>query len=242
MKPNRGAIRSIVAGLRAFTIISAGLFTLTALVFWQQTRLPDYPGGLGGTQTTGYGFQTPVGGDCSYIATTRYAKPHAENYPWQSEKVVDRAMAVQCTWSLGEESRLRLIVSRGYLQIAYCWFIPFDAPVTLGYRDLHLVRFYSGYAPDMHGLHSLVSDGSSTSLPPPPDLVGKGIRIHLLLVAFPFGVCAAVPLFRGPVRRWHRARRGLCVRCGYDLTGNISGVCSECGTWIPGAVPSSQAE
>jgi hypothetical protein len=26
--------------------------------------------------------------------------------------------------------------------------------------------------------------------------------------------------------------RGLptCVRCGYDLTGNVSGVCSECGT------------
>lgn len=27
-----------------------------------------------------------------------------------------------------------------------------------------------------------------------------------------------------------RARRGLCVKCGYDLTGNISGVCPECGT------------
>lgn len=32
---------------------------------------------------------------------------------------------------------------------------------------------------------------------------------------------------------WHRDRRcnrpGCCLRCGYDLTGNISGVCSECG-------------
>ena len=32
---------------------------------------------------------------------------------------------------------------------------------------------------------------------------------------------------------WHRDRQrirpGLCTRCGYDLTGNTSGVCSECG-------------
>ncbi len=32
---------------------------------------------------------------------------------------------------------------------------------------------------------------------------------------------------------WHRdrgwRRPGCCLRCGYDLTGNTSGVCSECG-------------
>jgi len=27
-----------------------------------------------------------------------------------------------------------------------------------------------------------------------------------------------------------RLRRGLCRSCGYDLTGNASGVCPECGT------------
>lgn len=242
MKPNRNVIRSIVAGLRVVAIISAGLFTLTAFVLWQQSRLPDYHDGLGGMQTTGSGFQTPVGGDCSYDAITLYAKRRTENGPWQPKKVVDRAMAVQCTWSLGEETRLRLIVSRGYLQIAYCWFIPFGAPMTQVYRDLHLVSFHSGYAPDMHGLRSIPSGGSSASLPPPPALVAKSIRMHLLLVAFLSGVCAAVPLLRGPVRRWHRARRGLCVRCGYDLTGNISGVCPECGTRIPGALPSSPVE
>lgn len=32
-----------------------------------------------------------------------------------------------------------------------------------------------------------------------------------------------------------RARRieGLCGKCGYDLRGNVSGVCPECGTEIP---------
>ena len=32
---------------------------------------------------------------------------------------------------------------------------------------------------------------------------------------------------------WRRDRRrqpGLCVKCGYDLRGNASGVCPECGS------------
>ena len=29
-------------------------------------------------------------------------------------------------------------------------------------------------------------------------------------------------------RRWRR-KHGLCVSCGYDLTGNVSGRCPECG-------------
>jgi len=31
-------------------------------------------------------------------------------------------------------------------------------------------------------------------------------------------------------KRRSRKKRGLCVNCGYDLTGNESGVCPECGT------------
>jgi len=31
------------------------------------------------------------------------------------------------------------------------------------------------------------------------------------------------------IRRLHRRRHNLCVRCGYDLRGNVSGVCTECG-------------
>ena len=38
-------------------------------------------------------------------------------------------------------------------------------------------------------------------------------------------------------RRW---RDGLCVHCGYDLTGNESGVCPECGTTTAG--PSRDSE
>jgi hypothetical protein len=31
------------------------------------------------------------------------------------------------------------------------------------------------------------------------------------------------------LRRQRRASRGQCIHCGYDLTGNMSGVCPECG-------------
>jgi hypothetical protein len=30
-----------------------------------------------------------------------------------------------------------------------------------------------------------------------------------------------------------RFRQGHCQHCGYDLTGNVSGVCPECGTAVP---------
>jgi len=39
----------------------------------------------------------------------------------------------------------------------------------------------------------------------------------------------------GPIWWWRRHRRrkaGLCFECGYDLTGNVSGICPECGTEI----------
>ena len=55
---------------------------------------------------------------------------------------------------------------------------------------------------------------------------------------FPFVLFSAYPIFafiRGPVRRWRRRRKGLCLKCGYDLTGNETGVCSECGTEVPNA-------
>jgi hypothetical protein len=38
------------------------------------------------------------------------------------------------------------------------------------------------------------------------------------------------------VLRWRWARRparGTCASCGYNLTGNVSGVCPECGKPLP---------
>jgi hypothetical protein len=64
----------------------------------------------------------------------------------------------------------------------------------------------------------------------------RTIRQRLLVVpAWP--VCAALatpPLAVGARRlaariRRRRLRPGHCPACGYDLTGNVSGVCPECG-------------
>jgi len=48
---------------------------------------------------------------------------------------------------------------------------------------------------------------------------------------------AAVPLLRLRRAPRNRRRRGGCAACGYNLTGNVSGVCPECGA-AAGAVPS----
>ena len=50
--------------------------------------------------------------------------------------------------------------------------------------------------------------------------------------AFPF-VVAVVAWYgwdRPTELRAARREKGLCSRCGYDLRGNVSGVCPECGT------------
>lgn len=52
---------------------------------------------------------------------------------------------------------------------------------------------------------------------------------------FPFvpaGLLACWPLFctgRGLIRLCRRRQHNHCRRCNYDLTGNISGTCPECG-------------
>jgi hypothetical protein len=42
----------------------------------------------------------------------------------------------------------------------------------------------------------------------------------------------AIAFVRGPFRRYRRRKKGQCVKCGYDLTGNVSGRCPECGERI----------
>jgi hypothetical protein len=68
---------------------------------------------------------------------------------------------------------------------------------------------------------------------PPTYRVDDTIRISILLISF---VLAFVPLghaglaYRRRARLW---RLGLCVGCEYDLSGNVSGVCPECGRPMP---------
>ncbi|MFQ5490581.1 MAG: hypothetical protein ACE5GE_07655, partial [Phycisphaerae bacterium] len=49
----------------------------------------------------------------------------------------------------------------------------------------------------------------------------------------PFALLAPYPVIafiKGPLRRRHRRKRNRCPQCGNNLEGNITGICSECGT------------
>jgi hypothetical protein len=62
-----------------------------------------------------------------------------------------------------------------------------------------------------------------------PTIDVRGLRMGIgapmtLLIAYPF-----IAFVRARYRR-HRHKAGHCPACEYDLTGNTSGVCPECGT------------
>ena len=45
----------------------------------------------------------------------------------------------------------------------------------------------------------------------------------------------ALAVYRGPIlRSWRKRKGNLCLACGYNLKGNVTGKCSECGTEIEG--------
>jgi len=60
----------------------------------------------------------------------------------------------------------------------------------------------------------------------------RRIGMPLWGLCLSLGSYPGITFIRGPVRRWRRRRKGLCVKCDYDLTGNESGVCPECGTEV----------
>ncbi len=54
--------------------------------------------------------------------------------------------------------------------------------------------------------------------------------IGLLIDALVFAGLLWLLVFAPGVLRWYRRRRrGLCPECAYNLTGNVSGACPECG-------------
>lgn len=55
------------------------------------------------------------------------------------------------------------------------------------------------------------------------------VSINLFGVVLLFGAYPCLVFIRGPVRRFRRRRNGLCPQCGYNLRGNVSGRCLECG-------------
>jgi len=62
----------------------------------------------------------------------------------------------------------------------------------------------------------------------------KSARIPLWLVCILLAaVCLGLVYIGRRSKRLQRLRNACCIKCGYNLTGNISGTCSECGTAVP---------
>lgn len=78
------------------------------------------------------------------------------------------------------------------------------------------------------GLHHL-GLGFSTTLVWPGRWDVYQLEVGLLLVALFFGTYPAAVTGTRRVRTKLRRLRGECTACGYNLTGNTSGLCPECG-------------
>ncbi len=72
--------------------------------------------------------------------------------------------------------------------------------------------------------------------------VGLSISVLTEAMVFPASVLlgCGFPILCGAMAGWFSAVSGIgiplddryCLNCGYDLTGNVSGRCSECGVLV----------
>ncbi len=86
---------------------------------------------------------------------------------------------------------------------------------TTGWDGVELGGFY--YCHSVQGSSGIV-------------LLRIGAPMWALLLLF--ATYPTIAFIRGPLRRYRRRKRGLCLHCGYDLRGTTGGVCSECGEGV----------
>ena len=63
-------------------------------------------------------------------------------------------------------------------------------------------------------------------------LNGLAIALSIIFIWIMVATMPAVILFRRQWDREQRAKNNQCIDCGYNLAGNRSGVCPECGRKI----------
>lgn len=122
-------------------------------------------------------------------------------------------------------------VNNGTLSITY---MHGDDPSNVGQR-LDLGYYGLGIR---SGTHSDEEYGTSSM---------TTVELPFWLAGLMLGAYPLVVFIKGPVRRWRHGKQGHCRQCGYDLTGNVTGVCSECGATldaddIPPATRSAHAD
>ena len=86
--------------------------------------------------------------------------------------------------------------------------------------------------PPARHLDLTFGDGARATAPPVLYNFARQHAIPLWVPVLIFAACPGAAFACGSVRRWRRRRRGRCLECGYNLTGNVSGVCPECGVSV----------
>ena len=92
--------------------------------------------------------------------------------------------------------------------------------VVRGTSFVHIDRIDPHYVPEVRW---------RSKVPTIPPTRLTDIQVWAWMVVAAFAAYPTFAFFRGPLRRHRRRRRGLCLRCAYNLEGNVSGVCPECG-------------
>jgi hypothetical protein len=159
-----------------------------------------------------------------------YHRRDAASFTWPRDAVSGIATSVQASsfrgrvnLALFRRSTLDLIIAGGHF---------YSKPLTGRERDWY--EFYQQDANTWKAMGFVYRD-DFRRYP-----VGPGNYYHYyhyrgLVVPYWAALLAAAALpaawvVRAGRRRRRRRRPGLCPHCGYDLTGNTSGVCPECGT------------
>ena len=135
--------------------------------------------------------------------------------------------------SLDWESRHPLLFEAGSWE---CGYMVEGESAILGCQRLLVLRT-SVPTPRMFGIGGFLGVTSGIfSLGPFTAVYSQEHRVHVYIwLAVPvFAAYPTIALIRGPLRRRRRRKRGLCLDCAYNLTGNTSGVCPECAAKVEG--------
>lgn len=161
----------------------------------------------------------------------------------------DNENTVMAHWPVGEPRYALVLSFRRARCRASCKYAV-DVTTSVRLRDSRALGFRLAIdevsaAPDRHvppasslaeslegsrNRHPILIIGTPTATPKSVRLVVEFPLwpVFLLFMLYP-GVSLLLPMMR---RTWRR-NRNLCVTCGYNMTGNTSGICPECAHPAP---------
>jgi len=116
-----------------------------------------------------------------------------------------------------ENASAMVFLHDGAMRVSHWWFNPQPRPAGV------FAKAFLGFG--IHFENAITPQGKT--------LIIQRFWVPIWFGMLVFMLPPLIALWRGPLRRHRRRREGLCPRCGYNLAGNISGRCTECGATCP---------